>query len=72
MCKIAEAVRSSDIDYVLSTRNLIDWAELSCFLPIVEAYKLSFEEKMDEDSRKEVISLILKEFSEYERINKEK
>ena len=72
MCQLANEVRKSDIDYVLSTRNLIDWAELSCYLPIVDAYEITFENKMDEESKKEVSSLVLKYFSKHERINKEK
>lgn len=70
MCMLAEEVRNSDIDYVLSTRNLIDWAELSVHLPIMEAYQYTFENKMDIDSKKEVTSLVLKYFSKYETISK--
>lgn len=71
MCKIAQEVRASDIDYVLSTRNLIDWAELSCFTNIYNAFHLTFANKMDKESKVEVESLILNYFSEYEGINKE-
>lgn len=72
MCLLAKEVRGIDIDYTLSTRNLIDWAELSCFLPIIEAYNMTFKNKMDKDSEKEVQGLILKYFSENERVSKEK
>jgi len=72
MCGLAEAIRNADISYVVSTRNIIDWAELSCHLPIIEAYKMTFEEKMDEESKEAVSGLISWYFSEHERLNKEK
>ena len=72
MCLLAKEVRESNIDYNLSTRNLIDWAELSCFTSIIEAYQITFENKMDSDSRKEISSLVKKYFTQNERINKDR
>jgi hypothetical protein len=59
-----------DTDYTLSTRNLIDWATLSTYLPIVEAYELSFKNKIDKESEKEVTSIVKKYFLEDEIITK--
>ena len=67
MCKIAQEVRNlANNDYTLSTRNLIDWAELCNYLPIIKAYEMSFKNKIDKDSEKEITPLISKSFSEKE------
>ena len=67
ICKIAQEVRRmKDIDYTLSTRNLIDWAEICCFISILEAYEMTFKNKIDKESEKSITALVRKNFSEKE------
>lgn len=67
MCQIAQEVRRmKNVDYTLSTRNLIDWAEMCNYLPIIEAYEITFKNKIDKEFEREITALVRKSFSEKE------